>query len=101
MPMRCRASRRADDEAVLRAGMEPHVPRANGPTLRLAACLFTNTQDEHFVIDTSPGAPEVIVASPCSGHGFKFASVVGEILADLATDQETALRSLAVQPRTA
>ena len=52
--------------------------------LRLAACLFTNTPDEHFVIDTLPGAPEVVVASPCSGHGFKFASVIGEALADLA-----------------
>jgi sarcosine oxidase len=37
------------------------------------------------VIDTLPGAPEVVVASPCSGHGFKFASVIGEMLADLAT----------------
>ena len=37
------------------------------------------------MVDTLPGAPEVIVASPCSGHGFKFASVMGEILADLAT----------------
>jgi sarcosine oxidase len=60
-------------------------PDADGPTLRLVACLFTNTPDEHFVIDTLPGAPEVVVASPCSGHGFKFASVVGEALADLAT----------------
>ncbi len=59
-------------------------PDADGPTLRLAACLFTNTPDEHFVIDTLPGDPEVVVASPCSGHGFKFASVIGEVLADLA-----------------
>jgi sarcosine oxidase len=51
--------------------------------LRLSVCLFTNTADEHFVIDRLPGHPEVVVASPCSGHGFKFASVIGEILADL------------------
>ena len=38
------------------------------------------------MVDRLPGAPEVVVASPCSGHGFKFASVMGEILADLATD---------------
>jgi sarcosine oxidase len=38
------------------------------------------------VIDTLPGAPEVVVASPCSGHGFKFASVIGEALADLAAE---------------
>ena len=60
-------------------------PDADGPTLRLAACLFTNISDEHFVIDTRPQAPEIVVASPCSRHGFKFASVVGEVLADLAT----------------
>jgi sarcosine oxidase len=59
--------------------------------LRLAACLFTNTPDEHFVIDTLPGAPEVVVASPCSGHGFKFASVVGEALADLAIEGSSKL----------
>jgi sarcosine oxidase len=38
------------------------------------------------VIDTLPGTPQVIVASPCSGHGFKFASVVGEVLADMASN---------------
>jgi sarcosine oxidase len=71
------------DEEVLRRGIRHMFPDADGPTLRLAACLFTNTPDEHFVIDTLPGVPEVIVASPCSGHGFKFASVIGEVLADL------------------
>jgi sarcosine oxidase len=75
----------AADEALLRAGMAAMFPEANGPALRLSACLFTNTADEHFVLDTAPGAPEIIVASPCSGHGFKFVSVIGEILADFAT----------------
>lgn len=75
----------AADEEALRRAVRAIFPDADGPTLRLAACLFTNTPDEHFVIDTLPGHPEVVVASPCSGHGFKFASVVGEILADLAT----------------
>ena len=41
--------------------------------------------DGDFILDRLPGAPAVIVASPCSGHGFKFAPVIGEILADLAT----------------
>jgi len=49
------------------------------------ACLYTMMPDEHFVIDTLPGFEQVIIASPCSGHGYKFASAVGEILADLAT----------------
>ena len=75
----------AADETVLREAIRALFPEADGPTLRLAACLFTNTPDEHFVIDSLPDHPEVIVASPCSGHGFKFASVIGEVLADLAT----------------
>ena len=53
--------------------------------LSLRCCLFTNTPDEHFVLDTLPGAPQVVVASPCSGHGYKFASVMGEVLAAFAT----------------
>jgi sarcosine oxidase len=46
--------------------------------------MFTNTSDNHFIIDVHPDYPQVSFASPCSGHGFKFASVVGEIMADLA-----------------
>jgi sarcosine oxidase len=55
----------------------------------LTACIFTNTPDEHFVIDRLPDAPQVIVVSACSGHGYKFCSVVGEIAADLALDGAT------------
>jgi sarcosine oxidase len=75
----------AADEAALRALVQRYFPGADGPVMALRACLFTNTADEHFVIDRLPGLPQVVVASPCSGHGFKFASVMGEILADLAT----------------
>jgi len=49
--------------------------------------MFTHTPDEHFVIDRMPGFEAIVVASPCSGHGFKFSSAIGEILADLATDR--------------
>jgi sarcosine oxidase len=73
------------DEAILREGLRRFFPDADGDCLALRACLFTNTPDEHFVIDTLPGFPEVVIASPCSGHGYKFASVMGDILADLAT----------------
>ena len=73
-----------EDEAVLRAATSRYLPDANGPALTLKTCMFTNTPDEHFIIDTLPGAPQVVVVSPCSGHGYKFASVVGEIAADLA-----------------
>ena len=77
------------DEAVLRQFAERYFPEGAGPTMGLRACLFTNTPDEHFVIDEHPEVPQVIFASPCSGHGYKFCSVVGEILADLAGRGET------------
>jgi sarcosine oxidase len=73
-----------EDERLLRSFTERYFPDAAGPTTAMHVCLFTNTPDEHFVLDALPSHPQVIVASPCSGHGFKFASVVGEILADLA-----------------
>jgi sarcosine oxidase len=79
----------AEDEAALRAVLREVFPEADGPTLALRTCLFTNTPDEHFIVDTIPGHPQVIVASPCSGHGFKFASVMGEVLADLAATGAT------------
>ena len=75
----------AADEALLRQFGERYFPDGSGPTMALRACMFTNTPDEHFILDHYPGAPQVSVASPCSGHGYKFCSVIGEILADLAT----------------
>lgn len=77
------------DEAVLRACTSRYFPGADGPALTLRTCMFTNTPDEHFIIDRLPELPQVIVVSPCSGHGFKFASVIGEIAADLALDGGT------------
>ncbi len=80
---------RDEDEAALRQAVARYFPEANGPTLSLRACMFTNTPDEHFIIDALPGAPNVFVAAGFSGHGYKFCSVVGEIMADLATRGET------------
>jgi sarcosine oxidase len=48
-------------------------------------CLYTNTPDEHFLIDHHPEHAQVLIVSPCSGHGFKFASAIGEVVADLVT----------------
>jgi sarcosine oxidase len=77
------------DEDVLRDGVRRFFPDSDGPVMSMASCIFTNTPDEHFIIDRlKPGSP-VIVASPCSGHGYKFASVIGEILADLAINDRT------------
>jgi sarcosine oxidase len=49
-----------------------------------SVCMYTNTPDEDFIIDEYPGAPQILVLSPCSGHGFKFSSVVGKIAGDWA-----------------
>jgi sarcosine oxidase len=72
------------DERVLREFAERYFPDGCGPTMDLQTCMFTNTPDHHFVIDLHPDYEQVSLASPCSGHGFKFASVIGEIMADLA-----------------
>jgi sarcosine oxidase len=79
----------AADEAILRGALADHVPSANGRLLDARTCLYTMTPDGDFILDRLPDVPEIIVASPCSGHGFKFAPVIGEILADLATTGET------------
>ena len=83
---------RDEDEAVLRQAVARYFPDANGPAMSLRACMFTNTPDEHFLIDALPGAPNVYLFSRrvVLGPGgettaFKFSSVVGEILADLST----------------
>jgi sarcosine oxidase len=75
----------AEDEALIRFAIAEHIPAADGPPVAAKTCLYTMTPDHDFIIDRLPDAPNVIVASPCSGHGFKFAPVIGEILADLAT----------------
>ena len=79
----------ADDEAVLRKCVTSIFPDADGPVVRSSTCIFTNTPDEHFIIDRLPEAPEVLLVSACSGHGFKFCSVVGEVVADLVTQGGT------------
>jgi len=48
-----------------------------------ASCLYTTTPDANFVIDFHPEHPEIIIASPCSGHGFKHSAAIGEVLAEL------------------
>jgi sarcosine oxidase len=77
------------DEAVLRAFVRRYFPLGEGPTLSMRTCLFTNTPDGHFVVDTHPQWPQVVIAGGFSGHGYKFCSVMGEILADLAEHGQT------------
>lgn len=73
-----------EDEALLRGFAERYFPDGAGPTVMLKSCIFTNSPDEHFMIGTLPATPQVNVAAGFSGHGFKFCSVVGEVMADLA-----------------
>ena len=79
----------ADDEERVRGWLRRRVPLANGERRDAKVCMYTNTVDSHFVIDNLLEDSNVVVASACSGHGFKFASVIGEILADLVLDGET------------
>jgi sarcosine oxidase len=78
-----------EDERLLREFVERYVPEAAGPTMGLSTCMFTNTPDEDFILDTHPDHGNVVVGAGFSGHGFKFASVMGEALADLAIEGDT------------
>jgi sarcosine oxidase len=73
----------------LRGYLAEHVPELAGRCLDARACMYTNTPDEHFVISVHPEHPGVAIACGFSGHGYKFCSVVGEILADLAIEGST------------
>ncbi len=78
-----------EDEAVLRGFTGTYFPDALGETEDMAVCLFTNSPDEHFIIGTLANYPQVSVAAGFSGHGFKFCSAVGEIMADISVNGET------------
>jgi sarcosine oxidase len=66
-----------------------HLRGVTGRVTRTAVCMYTNTPDGDFVVDLHPGDPRVVVISACSGHGFKFAPVIGDIAADLACERRT------------
>ena len=73
------------DEVVLRECLRDYIPTfAPLPMQRASVCMFTHIPDGHFLLSALPGAKDrVIIGSACSGHGFKFMPVLGEILADL------------------
>ena len=68
---------------------EQYIPDGRGPLLSSKVCLYTNSPDGHFIVDRHPEHEEVTLACGFSGHGFKFASVMGEVLADLSTSGVT------------
>ncbi|HTD32633.1 MAG TPA: N-methyl-L-tryptophan oxidase [Candidatus Elarobacter sp.] len=79
---------RNDEIAVARDALASFVPAAAGPFLRAAPCMYTLTPDEHFVIGAHPREPRVVLAGGFSGHGYKFAPVVGEIVAALLAGED-------------
>jgi sarcosine oxidase len=79
------------DQETFRPFLRQMIPSADGPLLSMKVCLYTHSPDSHFIIDRHPLHERVTLACGFSGHGFKFASVVGEILADLATHGRTEL----------
>lgn len=76
----------ASDENALREQLERFIPDLNGKLLNSAVCMYTDTPDLHFLIDFHPGHRNILLISPCSGHGFKFSAVTGEIVADMVTE---------------
>jgi len=82
----------ATDEERVRAWLRRRLPLANGERRRAQVCLYTNSPDGHFIIDRDG---PVTYASACSGHGFKFASAIGDLLADMALGNATAPAFLA------
>ena len=90
------------DESDLRRIVEKvrvRMPALAGEVLRAKTCMYTMTPDEHFVVGAHPLYASCTVACGFSGHGFKFASVVGEVLADLATSGVTKLPIGIFDPR--
>ena len=71
----------AESEAMLRDRVAPRIRGVTGQTIQARACLYTVTPDRQFVIDQLPNNPNVVVASACSGHGFKHSAGIGEAVA--------------------
>ena len=74
-----------DYKLTVRDFLRDHLPAlADAPIVFSEVCLYTVAPDDQFQVDFLPGRPDVIVASPCSGHGFKFSCLIGQVLADMA-----------------
>ena len=78
-----------EDEAMLRTQLSRLMPDAAGRVTRSEVCMYTNTPDHHYLIGFHPENDSVLIGSPCSGHGFKMASALGESFAELLLDGES------------
>jgi sarcosine oxidase len=90
-PEHCDRVVSAADEATITGPLFAMLPAATGPVMAAKTCLYTMAPDGDFVIDRVPGRERIVIASPCSGHGFKFAPVIGQAVADLALAGRTAV----------
>ena len=77
-----------EDEADVRRYLARHLPDADGPLIAAEVCMYTNTPDDHFIIDRHPLFENVLIAGGFSGHGFKFSPVVGEVLAKMVNQSQ-------------
>lgn len=77
-------------DTMFRTRVAPRFAGLSGRALQAKACMYTVTPDRHFVIDSLPGAPNVRVASACSGHGFKHSAGLGDALAEQVLGLPTA-----------
>jgi sarcosine oxidase len=85
-PQSCDRKILASDEQRIRARLAGTLPGLAGRLLRAETCLYTMTPDEHFLLGPHPSFPAVSVAAGFSGHGFKFAQAIGELLAAAVID---------------
>lgn len=75
----------AEQQAFYETYVLPNIKGVNSSCLAASSCHYTLTPDEHFILDMHPDTNRIVLASPCSGHGFKFSAAIGECLAYLAT----------------
>jgi sarcosine oxidase len=80
-----------DDRRLLEHGLDLCLPTVDRKPDKLVECRFTNAPDDRFVIGKYPADEDITLLSPCSGHGYKFAPVIGEIAADLALEEEASV----------
>jgi glycine/D-amino acid oxidase-like deaminating enzyme len=88
-PLTVDRSLKGEDRSPVETFLHSHLPAARTPCREHSVCLYTMSPDEHFIVDRYPEDPRIAFAAGLSGHGFKFAPVLGKILADLTVDGST------------
>lgn len=82
---------REEIESMYEQFVAPYFPDVSNRCVKAVSCMYTVTPDSHFVIDVHPRHSSIILASPCSGHGFKHSAAIGEVLAQLAIDGKSTI----------